>query len=178
MDYCDVFISWLDSHSDGTHSLQRIHSLQYISPNLQNKLIYILDGLREGPFSNFIFGWTILLMLWLLLFCQLKEWSCCCSYTWPQVWVRPELFPLLVLQRFSHAETDSARGSMGGIPSTRHKSAPLKPCCAVWPTSGRVDRAGVRRITGVILQMFTGLLGRAQRPGHTRNICPLQAISI
>ncbi len=67
-----------------------------------------------------------------------------CSYTWPQVWVRlsQELFPLLVLQRFSHAETDSARGSMGGIPSTRHKSAPLKPCCAVWPTSGRVDRAG------------------------------------
>jgi len=23
--YCDVFISWLNSHSDGTHSLQRIH---------------------------------------------------------------------------------------------------------------------------------------------------------
>ncbi len=27
MDYCDVFISCLDSHSDGTHSLQRIHWL-------------------------------------------------------------------------------------------------------------------------------------------------------
>jgi len=26
MDYCDVIISCLDSHSDGTHSLQRIHS--------------------------------------------------------------------------------------------------------------------------------------------------------
>ncbi len=25
MDYCDVFISCLDSHSDGTHSLQRIY---------------------------------------------------------------------------------------------------------------------------------------------------------
>ncbi len=25
MDYCDVFISCLDSHSDGTHSLQSIH---------------------------------------------------------------------------------------------------------------------------------------------------------
>lgn len=24
---------------------------------------------------------------------------------------------------------------MEGIPSTRHKSAPLKPCCSVWPTS-------------------------------------------
>ncbi len=25
VDYCDVLISCLDSHSDGTHSLQRIH---------------------------------------------------------------------------------------------------------------------------------------------------------
>ncbi len=25
MDYCDVFISCLNSHSNGTHSLQRIH---------------------------------------------------------------------------------------------------------------------------------------------------------
>ncbi len=25
VDYCDVFISCLDFHSDGTHSLQRIH---------------------------------------------------------------------------------------------------------------------------------------------------------
>ncbi len=25
VDYCDVFINCLDSHSDGTHSLQRIH---------------------------------------------------------------------------------------------------------------------------------------------------------
>ncbi len=25
VDYCDVFIGCLDSHSDGTHSLQRIH---------------------------------------------------------------------------------------------------------------------------------------------------------
>ncbi len=25
VDYCDVFISCLDSHSDGTYSLQRIH---------------------------------------------------------------------------------------------------------------------------------------------------------
>ncbi len=25
VDYCDVFISYLDSHFDGTHSLQRIH---------------------------------------------------------------------------------------------------------------------------------------------------------
>ncbi len=25
LNYCNVFISWLDSHSDGTHSLQMIH---------------------------------------------------------------------------------------------------------------------------------------------------------
>ncbi len=25
VNYCDVFISYLDFHSDGTHSLQRIH---------------------------------------------------------------------------------------------------------------------------------------------------------
>ncbi len=40
VDYCDVFISCLDSHSDGTHSLQSIHwwtSEWYISPNLMKK---------------------------------------------------------------------------------------------------------------------------------------------
>ncbi len=46
VDYCDVFISCLDSHSDGTHSLQRIHwwASDGISPNPfppRNKLIYI-----------------------------------------------------------------------------------------------------------------------------------------
>ncbi len=48
------FISCLDSHSDGTHSLERIHwwasdVIVKISPNLfqlRNKLIYILSGLR------------------------------------------------------------------------------------------------------------------------------------
>ncbi len=57
--YCDVFISCLDSHSDGTHSLQRIPLVSkwlqcYISPNLfwrRNKLIYILDDLRVSTFS-------------------------------------------------------------------------------------------------------------------------------
>ncbi len=33
VDYCDVFISCLDSHSDGTHSLQR-RVMTYISPYL------------------------------------------------------------------------------------------------------------------------------------------------
>ncbi len=61
------FISCLDSHSDGTHSLQRIHWWAvmecYISLNLfpwRNKLIYILDSLRVSSFQQiFIFGWTI-----------------------------------------------------------------------------------------------------------------------
>ncbi len=63
VDYCDVFISCLDSHSDGTHSLQRIHwwgsdvMLQFFKYVLmKNKLIYFLDGLRVNTFSaNFFF---------------------------------------------------------------------------------------------------------------------------
>ncbi len=52
VDYCEVFISCLDSHSDGTHSLQRIHRWSKFSP-------------------NFIFGWTILLTHFIKLF----HWS-------------------------------------------------------------------------------------------------------
>ncbi len=58
VDYCDVFISCLDSHSDGTHSLQRFccwlrDVMLHFSKSVQmkNKLIYILDGLRASPFS-------------------------------------------------------------------------------------------------------------------------------
>ncbi len=46
MDYCDVFISCLDSHSDGTHSLQSIHCWDTDAVTHFYKLIYILDGLR------------------------------------------------------------------------------------------------------------------------------------
>ncbi len=47
VDYCDVFISCLDSHSDGTHSLQRIHwwasdAMLHFS-KWRNKVIYILN---------------------------------------------------------------------------------------------------------------------------------------
>ncbi len=61
VEYCDVSISCLDSHSDGTHSLQRIHWwLSNIMLNLlwwRNKLIYILDGLKVGTFSiNVYYG--------------------------------------------------------------------------------------------------------------------------
>ncbi len=60
---CDVFISCLDSHSDGTHSLQSIHwwenpAMLNFSKSFPTKkqLIYILDGLRVSKFStNFHF---------------------------------------------------------------------------------------------------------------------------
>ncbi len=55
---CDVFISCLDSHSDGTHSLQSIHwwasdVMLHFSKSvpMKKKLIYILDGLRVSTFS-------------------------------------------------------------------------------------------------------------------------------
>ncbi len=61
--YCDVFISCLDSNSDGTHSLQSIHwwasDVMLNFSNLfwwRNKLICILDGLRLSIFpANFHF---------------------------------------------------------------------------------------------------------------------------
>ncbi len=52
VDYCDVSISCLDSHSDGTHSLQRIHCMlskwcnaTFLQIWRRNKFIYILDDL-------------------------------------------------------------------------------------------------------------------------------------
>ncbi len=66
VDYWGVCISCLDSHSFGTHSLQRIHCcasdvMQNYS-NLfwwRNKLIYILDGLTVSKCS--FFWWTVFL---------------------------------------------------------------------------------------------------------------------
>ncbi len=56
VDYCDVFISCLTSHSDGTHSLQRIH--WWVSDVLLNLSKFVpikkqthLDGLRKSKFS-------------------------------------------------------------------------------------------------------------------------------
>ncbi len=70
MDNCDVFISCLDSHSDGTHSLQRIHwwandVMLFLQIWWRNKLIYILDGWGWVHFQQiFIFGWTISSTTW------------------------------------------------------------------------------------------------------------------
>ncbi len=44
VDYCDVFISCLNSHSDGTHSLQRTHSLDV----WMKKLIYGTSWMAWG----------------------------------------------------------------------------------------------------------------------------------
>ncbi len=49
------FMSCLDCHSDGTHSLQRIH--WWASDVILHFYKYILDGLRVSTF--FIFGSTI-----------------------------------------------------------------------------------------------------------------------
>jgi len=51
VDYCDVFISCLDAHSDGTHSLQRIYcwdtdAVTHFYKSDEGKLIYILCDQR------------------------------------------------------------------------------------------------------------------------------------
>ncbi len=62
VDYCDVFISCLDSHSDGTHSLQSIHcwdtdaETHFSKPN--EKQTHPNLGWTEGE-HIFIFGWSI-----------------------------------------------------------------------------------------------------------------------
>ncbi len=59
VDYCDGFISCLDSHSDGTHSLQRIHGEQV------SKSATIKKKKKSVSFLQiFILGWTIHLIFW------------------------------------------------------------------------------------------------------------------
>ncbi len=56
VDYCDVFIICLDSHSDGTHSLQ----MKWWNAELfQIRSHEDIFGLPEGEQIS-IFGWTIL----------------------------------------------------------------------------------------------------------------------
>ncbi len=63
VDYCNVFISCLDSHSDGTHSLQSIHwwasdvMLNFSKSVPMNKQIPLHLGWPEGEciFSTFSF---------------------------------------------------------------------------------------------------------------------------
>ncbi len=61
--YFNVFISCLDSHSGGTHLLQRIHlwasdvMLNFSKSVLMKKLIHLHLGWSEGEYI-FILGWT------------------------------------------------------------------------------------------------------------------------
>ncbi len=63
VNYCDVFISCLDSHSDGTHSLQiedilvnKWFNARFLQIWWRNKFIYFLDGMIVSTFSaNFNF---------------------------------------------------------------------------------------------------------------------------
>ncbi len=57
VDNCDVFISCLDSHSDGTHSLQRIHwwanyvMLNFSKSIMKNKQTNLHLGWPEGEYA-------------------------------------------------------------------------------------------------------------------------------
>ncbi len=68
VDYCDVFISCLDSHSDGTHSLQRIHwwasnvMLNFSKSVLMKKQTGMAWGWTHFQWI-FVFVWTIPLRL-------------------------------------------------------------------------------------------------------------------
>ncbi len=59
VDYCDAFIICLDSHSYGTHSLQRIH--WWASDNFihfSKSALYILDCLRVSISSAIFHFWV------------------------------------------------------------------------------------------------------------------------
>ncbi len=54
VDYCDVFISCLDSHSDGTHSLQSIHCWDTDAETH----FYISDEETNSSTSWMAWGWA------------------------------------------------------------------------------------------------------------------------
>ncbi len=61
VDYCDVFISCLDSHSDGTHShplLRHWCSDAFLQTWWRNKLILISDELRVNTFTAHFHFWV------------------------------------------------------------------------------------------------------------------------
>ncbi len=87
VDYCDVFISCLDSHSDGTHSLQRIHwwasdVMLYFSKSvlMKKKNTYILDGLKVSVLPSCVHIWLVSCpcLVWLLVNSRpaVFEWLC------------------------------------------------------------------------------------------------------
>ncbi len=80
VDYFDVFISCLDPFSDGTHSLQMIHwwasdVMLHFSKSDEEKLIYILDGLRVKQLSAHWLNWGY-------SFSEKDPYIECCSPDW------------------------------------------------------------------------------------------------
>ncbi len=88
MSYCDVFISYLDSHSDGTHSLQSIHSwasdvmLHFSKSVSMKKQTHLHLTWHEGEtmFSTFSYLGKVFLSPSYLLFFQYPwvfYWTSC-----------------------------------------------------------------------------------------------------
>ncbi len=84
VDYCDVFISCLDSHSDGTHSLQWIH--WWVSDVMLIKPIYILDGLRVSIFSANFHFWLNVNLLDLNVFHWMQKYVLCTVLPFQHIW--------------------------------------------------------------------------------------------
>ncbi len=88
VDYCDVCISCLDSYSDGTHSLQRIHwwtsdAMLHFSKSVQwrkNSYIWIKAWGSTFSLSVQILGSTFLLTIYIYrIFILTSSWSTSCS---------------------------------------------------------------------------------------------------
>ncbi len=88
VDYCDVFISGLDSHSDGTHSLLRIHwwasdaMLQF--SNSVDKVSYIINYMIVG-------AWIVIkFTFWGELFLQqFTLWRFTANHGWNLFFLNP-----------------------------------------------------------------------------------------
>ncbi len=76
VDYCDVFISCLDSHSDGTHSLQRIHLWA------SDEMLHFSKSDEETNSSTFWMAWEwvhfqqILIFGWTIPLTSMKHFHC------------------------------------------------------------------------------------------------------
>ncbi len=90
VDYSDVFISCLDSHSDGTHSLQRIH--WWVSDMMLHFQISSHEETNTywAPWGYiFIFGWTIPLTIAVRQ--SIYIYKCLFSYfywSWQQLYIK------------------------------------------------------------------------------------------
>ncbi len=89
VDYCDVFISCLDSHSDGTHSLQSIHcwdtdAVTHFSKSDEetNSSSSWMDWGWVYFQLIFIFGWTIPLMAQIKSLCDILVCRNGCFVFW------------------------------------------------------------------------------------------------